>query len=177
MTTSPTDIESELSFAYLKAIAARAGYECVQATRIADNKGIDATITGCGDFGKDAFSQATILIQLKSTFEKLETTKSHIKYDLKIKTYDDSRVDSENSMYVVLLLLPRDKGKWLTSTRSLLSLRTCAYWFSNRGAPPISNVSTRRVLIPKRNRLTVKQLEMLLIKSAKSERVPHVNSV
>lgn len=177
MTTNPIDIESELSFAYLKAIAARAGCDCTQTTRLSDNKGIDAIVSFSGDFGPNQFSQVTIHFQLKSTYTTLDTTKTHIKYDLREKAYNDSREYTENARYVLLLILPNDEKKWLTSTKSLLTLRTCAYWFSNYKAPALDGTKGKRVLIPKRNRFTVQALKKLLQKSAKEERVPHVATV
>lgn len=47
---SPRNIESELSYAYLHAVAASAGVDCGIATRHEDNAGVDARLTGWGPF-------------------------------------------------------------------------------------------------------------------------------
>jgi hypothetical protein len=47
------DIKSELSYAYLHAVASRAGCECQVAGRHSDNQGIDAVVIGSGDFGPE----------------------------------------------------------------------------------------------------------------------------
>jgi len=43
---SSLDIESELSYAYIHAVAAHAGMECCITGHHSDNRGIDARITG-----------------------------------------------------------------------------------------------------------------------------------
>ncbi|CAK0768443.1 hypothetical protein CCP3SC1AL1_4480001 [Gammaproteobacteria bacterium] len=45
---SSNDIESELSYAYLHAVAAKAGVGCKIGSRHDDNAGIDAVLTGWG---------------------------------------------------------------------------------------------------------------------------------
>lgn len=47
------DIESELSYAYLHAVAAHVWAGCQVASRSYDGNGIDAMITGWGPFGME----------------------------------------------------------------------------------------------------------------------------
>lgn len=48
------EIESELSYAYLHAVAAKAGMGCEVSGRHSDKQGIDATVTASGNFGPNA---------------------------------------------------------------------------------------------------------------------------
>ena len=52
---SPQNIESELSYAYLHAIAAHSGFGCKIGTRHDDNAGVDAILTGWGPFENGGF--------------------------------------------------------------------------------------------------------------------------
>lgn len=62
------EIESELSYAYLHAVAAKAGMGCEVSGRHSDNLGIDATITAHDTFGPDAIlTDVSLHIQLKAT--------------------------------------------------------------------------------------------------------------
>ena len=44
-----TDVESELSYAYLHAVVANAGYECALSGRHSDNAGVDLVFTRVAD--------------------------------------------------------------------------------------------------------------------------------
>ena len=63
------DTESELSVAYLQAIAARNRFSCTIATRTMDNNGIDATLHGMDDFG-GSLTEITLHVQLKATIKE-----------------------------------------------------------------------------------------------------------
>src|SRR5205807_3879171 len=65
------DVEAELSYAYLHAVAAKAGMACQCSTRLADNAGIDATIHAVDDFGPNAvLTDISLHIQLKATSQQ-----------------------------------------------------------------------------------------------------------
>lgn len=54
---TPENIESELSYAYLHAVAARAGVGCKVSNRHDDNAGVDAELTGWGPFPDGGYRQ------------------------------------------------------------------------------------------------------------------------
>jgi hypothetical protein len=65
---SPNDIESELSYAYLHAVAAKAGVGCKVGSRHDDNAGIDAELTGWGPFPGGGYrEEIDIKVQIKAT--------------------------------------------------------------------------------------------------------------
>jgi len=65
------DREAELSYAYLHAVAAKAGVACMDANRAHDNAGIDATLHLVKDFGPQALlSEISLHVQLKATIKK-----------------------------------------------------------------------------------------------------------
>lgn len=66
MLLSQQDIESELSYAYLHAVASRAGFECHLTGRYSDRAGIDALLRVKERFGPGSLlTDFTIEIQLK----------------------------------------------------------------------------------------------------------------
>jgi hypothetical protein len=66
MPLTANNIESELSYAYLHAVAARAGMECAPSGRHSDGAGIDARIHALGFFG-GPITDITVEVQLKAT--------------------------------------------------------------------------------------------------------------
>ena len=67
-TLSVENIESELSYAYLHAVAPRAGVCCEAAGRHEDNAGVVARLVGWGPFPNGGWRQEVDLkIQLKAT--------------------------------------------------------------------------------------------------------------
>ncbi|MDD4915191.1 MAG: DUF4365 domain-containing protein [Methylococcales bacterium] len=67
---SNNDIESELSYAYLHAVASKAGVGCKLGSRHDDNPGIDAELTGWGPFSGYR-QEIDIKVQLKATAKPL----------------------------------------------------------------------------------------------------------
>lgn len=64
---SPPNIESELSYAYLHAVASKAGMACSGGNRHEDNNGIDATLTAWGPFNNGGYlTEVDIKVQLKA---------------------------------------------------------------------------------------------------------------
>ncbi len=72
MSLATNDIESELSYAYLHAIAAKAGCECQVTLRHSDGQGVDARLFVDEDFGPGTLqSRFTVEVQLKATSSTL----------------------------------------------------------------------------------------------------------
>jgi hypothetical protein len=64
---SANNVESELSYAYLHAVASAAGAACSVTTRHEDNSGVDAKIVGWGPFPNGGYRhEVNLKVQLKA---------------------------------------------------------------------------------------------------------------
>ncbi|QYG04812.1 DUF4365 domain-containing protein [Janthinobacterium sp. PAMC25594] len=162
---SDQNVESELSYAYLHAVAAHAGASCSSSGRHMDNAGVDATITGWGPFPDGGYRQeVSINIQLKATIKVPAEVGSSFSYSLDgISRYDDLRTDAMAlPRILVVLFLPKTRDKWITHADDALSLHKCAYWVSLRGAQPSTNATSQVVYLPKSQRFDVAGLSVLM---------------
>ncbi len=177
MPLSENDVKSELSYAYLHAVAAPAGCECAQGGRHSDNLGIDARLTAAGDFAPaPAHTVFDVYIQLKATSQKLAVVKGRFSYRLEKAQYNKMRLTTVNNQWLlVLLLLPGPAAEWLKTSPQALTLKKCAYWVSLRGAPdpPTGPDDKLTIHIPKRNRFTVDALKKLLVKCSQEQWVTY----
>jgi hypothetical protein len=158
------DIEAELSYAYLHAVAAIAGAACSISGRLSDNRGIDAQLTAWGPFPNGGERhEVDLKIQLKATVSIPTDLGTHFSYTLKdIGHYDDlRRAAYAVPRVLVVLFLPASKMDWLASTADVLSLKKCAYWVSLVGAPTTANKSCNTVYLPKTQMLTPDSLKSL----------------
>ncbi len=149
------EIESELSYAYVHAVAAHAGMECESSGRHSDNHGVDAKLNAwLPDAAPGELCEVPISLQLKATVATPVDKGSHWSYFLRgIDRYDalrDERVTASPRILVVLFL-PQDKTQWLDHSEERLSLMKCAWWVSLKGAPPVSTGSGTTVYLPKSN--------------------------
>jgi hypothetical protein len=131
------DIESEISYAYLHAVASHAGAGCSSANRASDGNGIDAIITGWGPFpGGGYLQEIDIKVQLKATVGIPVQKNAFLSYTLNgISRYNDLRSSSlATHRILVVLFLPPDPSDWLSISENELILKKCAYWVSLRGA-------------------------------------------
>lgn len=152
------DIESELSYAYLHAVASAAGASCTYSTRLSDNRGIDAQLTAWGPFiNGGERTEVDLKIQLKATTSTPSDTGSHLSFSLKdIAHYDDLRRKGAYAVprVLVVLYLPKNKAEWISSTSDVLSLRKSAYWVNLAGAKESNNKNSVTVYLPKSQLLT-----------------------
>jgi len=157
---SSQDKESELSYAYLHAVASSVGAACQQTTRTRDNLGIDATLSLVHDFGARAvFTDLGLNVQLKATTKLTATTASGTAYPLDIDEYDRLRQPTHLSpRLLVVLFLPADEREWLDVSVESLVIQRCAYWLSLQGAPESLNKTNRTVYFPPEHALTTEGL-------------------
>lgn len=150
-TTPDNDIKSELSYAYLHAVASMIGASVKEANRLDDNKGIDATITYRGPFDEQAIHpEIDLKIQLKATSQALTDLGTHLSFTLPKKNqYDDLR-DTRlmTPRILVVMVLPEDKAEWLSESETELAIKKCAYWVSLRNAEESASAS-KTVYLPK----------------------------
>jgi hypothetical protein len=163
MLLTQQNIESELSYAYLHAVASRAGFECTVAGRHSDGAGIDAVLRVKELFGEGSFlTSFTIDVQLKATIAEPSLHNGQYSFPLDVEHYDKLRSTSHAAvLLLVVLFLPADTGEWLTHSEDQLIARRCSYWVSLRGAPPSANTERQTIYIPKVNCLSVDALRSL----------------
>lgn len=155
------DVEANLSYAYLHAVAARAGAVCTPGERDEDNKGIDATVRIFGPFPNATYRNSIMLdVQLKATVETPTDRGTHLSYFVRGKERYEKLCEPCEAVpcLLVVLFLPNDEEQWMAHSPEELILRRCAYWESLRGAPASTNKSGQTVYLPKRQRLTPQSL-------------------
>ncbi len=149
---SPPNIESELSYAYLHAVASHAGMACSVSNRHADNNGVDAIVTAWAPFDNGGYlTEVDIKVQLKATISVPADDGTHLSYFLNgVSRYDDLRAATVDvARILVVLFLPADAADWLAQTEDELALRRCGYWVSLREAAATQNGSGATVKLPK----------------------------
>lgn len=170
----PPNIESELSYAYLHAVASKAGMACRQAGRHEDNNGIDAGLTAWAPFENGGYlEEIDIKVQLKATVRVPSDDGTHLSYFLRgVSRYDDLRADTvQVARILVVLFLPEDIESWLGHTEDQLALRRCGYWVSLRGAGPATAGSGATVYLPKAQIFSPDSLRQLASQLSRGERL------
>lgn len=156
---SENDIEADLSYCYLRAVAAKAGMSCSEASRHLDNAGIDATITAWGSFPPSYKTEVDFKVQLKATVKAPGESSNHWSYFLAgVQRYDDLRSQTSTPRILVVLFLDGKPEEWLKLTPDQMTLKKCAYWCSLRGAPESDNKSGQTIYLPKVNLVTPESL-------------------
>jgi hypothetical protein len=169
---SPPNIESELSYAYLHAVASKAGMACNAGCRQEDNNGIDAKLTAWGPFVNGGYlTEVDIKVQLKATISEPAEKNGKISYFLKgVNRYDDLRAATVNAARILVVwFLPADAREWLKHSPEELALRKVAYWESLRGAPATDNGSGATVYLPQAQVFTPEALQGLAARLSKRE--------
>lgn len=171
------EIESELSYAYLHAVASSVGASVSQVSRHQDNAGVDALLTAWGPFPDGGpFTEVDLKIQLKATVRQPRDNGAGLSYDLKgISRYDALRAKEAYATprILVVLFLPELQDEWLTSTRDSLTLRRCAYWMSVVGAPESENDTSVRLYLPKEQPFDPQNLREIFRKLSRRESLSH----
>jgi hypothetical protein len=172
---SAQNIESELSYAYLHAIASRGGIICEVAGRHSDEAGVDAVLRVKGKLAPDSIlTQFPVEVQLKATKRVRIERDGKYSYSLKVKNYDELRsIHALAPQLLVVLFLPADVGKWLEHSEDCLVTRRCAYWISLRGAGE-TDQDSKTVYIPRVNLLSVDALRTLMTRFSKQEVLDYV---
>lgn len=162
---SSENIESELSYAYLHAVASQAGVACEMAGRHEDNAGVDARLIAWGPFHNGGYrNEVDIKVQLKATIKPPATISDSFAYSLDgISRYDDLRSEAVSTPRIlVVLFLPPSPAEWITHTEDALSLHKCAYWVSLRKARASLNKTAHTVYLPKHQRFDAAGLASLM---------------
>ncbi|HEY9116210.1 MAG TPA: DUF4365 domain-containing protein [Roseivirga sp.] len=150
------NIESELSYAYLHAIASKAGLNCKPDNRHGDNYAVDAIIDHFAPIPDTYVTDVSLRVQLKATTNKGAETETHISYWVDgVAQYDKLRTNAGTPHRIlVVLFLPKDASEWLKCTEDELIMKQAAYWVCLYGAEATTNGTGCTVKLPKVNLLT-----------------------
>ena len=136
--------KAELSFAYLAALAAKAGYTCQRGPQ-PDVDSIDATIRS-GDSMRTQFD-----VQLKATSAP-DRKDDGLHFRLSRKNYDDLTAARMTPLILLVLELPSDEAEWLECSVEHLVMRRCCWWTSLSGSEPM-DAGSKTIVIPTAQRL------------------------
>ncbi|PCJ54815.1 MAG: hypothetical protein COA70_03740 [Planctomycetota bacterium] len=166
-----TDIEEQLSYAFLHAVASKAGMSCEAAGRHQDNHGVDATLTAWGNFPDSYLKEISLSVQLKATIA-VPTEVSDC-YSFKFTGISKYRgmIEARQATPRILavLFLPTDAEDWLTLSADELILKGKAHWTSLVGAPDTNNQTSQTVYLPTSQQLTPESLLKLAAQIAKND--------
>ena len=151
------DQKEGLSLAYVKALAARAGFST--AVPEPDRDSVDVRIMAGGP------RRPALDLQLKATADLAEAQDGFRRFRLRIKNYDDLRVETQTPRLLVVLDLPPEEAQWMTVTTEELVLRRRAYWMSLQGHEEVVRQETVTVRIPEGNVFDVATLQTLMERS------------
>lgn len=171
---TPQEIEAELGYAYLHAVASAAGVACQEARRGLDNAGIDATLHVVRDFGPAAkWTEISLHVQLKATTLGSAREGDRHSYFLRdVCHYDRLRAEvAVPPRILAVLFLPGDRAEWLCLSPDELVLRRAAYWVSLAGAPACENTSGKTVYLPESQLLSPEGLVGIFRRLAHQERL------
>lgn len=161
-------VESELSLAYLHAVAAEASFS-VTVPHI-DSDGVDAIVAGKGYLTPESSRYSPrIEVQLKASFNVATNDTGEIPFVLSGKNYEELRVKTMIPRLLVLFALPVDRLQWLVHEPERLILQKCAYFLNLNGLPARPDVDSPTVYVPIVNMLTPVSLRELMIRASKLE--------
>jgi Domain of unknown function (DUF4365) len=150
--------KEQFSNTYLQAIASVAGYSLYKP--FVDDDSVDWGIAAKGGTGR--IRAPRLELQLKSTSKDV-LGNSSIRYPLKLKNYDDLRMDDfAIPRILVVILIPETIEDWLTQSETETCMKECGYWISLRGMPETQNTTAVTVTIPRTNQFTVIALQSIM---------------
>ena len=131
-TMAPNLIQEQLSWAYVRAVAYRAGWHLHRSE--VDDHGIDGTLEA------RVAGINRVDFQLKAT-TRYDIQGGSIAYDLRVENYNRLIATDDLPRVLILFLMPEDPAQWLSHTVDELCLRQCAFWASLMGLPISRNAS------------------------------------
>jgi hypothetical protein len=174
---SDQNIEAELSYAYLHAVASKAGFSCEYRNRHLDSACVDSTITEDGrKLANDSLlTSFSVDFQLKASYRELPEQNGRLSYPMSIPHYNKLRLEDVASPRLLLVLrLPPNPLEWLQISEDALVAKRCVYWVSLRGAFASANKESQTVYIPRENLLTPDALTNLMARFSRLEVIPYV---
>ncbi len=146
--------KEEFSHAYVKAIAACAGFSWSKPS--VDDDSVDLCLHQRG--GGGTIRSPRLDLQLKCKASELPTD-SDFSYSLKIKNYDDLRDPNvQVPRILVVVLVPDAVDEWLDHGEPQMALRRGGYWHSLRGLGFSANDQAQTVKISRTRQFNVASL-------------------
>ncbi len=150
--------KEQFSNAYLHTITSVAGYSLYKPA--VDDDSVDWGIAATGVMGR--IRAPRLELQLKSTSRDVKDDNA-IRYPLKLKNYNDLRLDDfAIPRILVVVLIPDNLADWLQQSEQELCMRYCGYWVSLLGMLRTQNTTTVTVTIPRTNQFTVATLQSIM---------------
>jgi len=166
---SSTDVQEELSLAYVRAVACHAGFSVEGVTK--DRDGIDLHIHARDLIVPEAaLSSPVLAVQLKAHGVENAPEEPTFPFDVPVKNYNKLCVPrSAIPRVLVVYLMPKQPAEWLNWSEEKLVMRRSAYWHSLRGKPPSTNQEKHRIQIDRANVFNPQSVRALLERVAKEE--------
>jgi len=164
MSLPPSHFSDELATAYVQIVAASAG--CTVSVQRRDY-GVDVTLRQILETEMGYLETGfPVDIQIKSTIS-IEEDADEVRYDLKATNYNKIVARGRRSApyYLALIVFPVSIKDWMRLSPEDLVLRARGFWWSSSD-DQVANSSTRRVRLPKAQRLTEHSLVEMLIEAA-----------
>ena len=150
----------QLSVTYVRAIAAKAGYQVMRPEPDIDS--VDGVLLSSGG------RRPRIDFQAKAT-SRIAPQDGTLRFPLPIKNYNDLRAETITPRILIVFLMPIDDNQWVSQTEDELCVRYCAYWRCLEDQPPTANVDNITVYMPSANVFSVEQLIALMGKVERGE--------
>lgn len=150
-----------LSVAYVYAVAAQAGLSVKHSFH---DYGIDLTLSYVQTLpnGTRMPTGYDLNFQLKATTDSF-FRRDCVVYDLKAKNYNYfAGWLGPSPCFLLLMRLPIESEKRLSISEDVLELRDCCYWHYIAPGEIIENTSSKRIEIPRTNKLTPETLANLM---------------
>lgn len=163
MSLTPQFRQEAMSYAYLHAVATKAGYDIGRAGTY--DVGEDCIIYPVTKTkrGKLIKKSRNLFVQLKASYQyNISKDKNYITYDLDVDTYNRLVENRYDPIILVLYCMPCDEGEWLNICEDCTTLKYCGYWRCLMGDSPSENKSKIRIKIPRANLLTVLSLKEIM---------------
>jgi uncharacterized protein DUF4365 len=152
------DQKKAIGRAYVKAVAAPAGFATYQPS--VDDDSIDLGIAASGTSGFAKRPRVEMQLKCTASDPPEEPTFS---FPLKRKNYDDLRPSAVAiPRILVVMLVPDNLADWLNHTERELAIRRCTYWMSLREMPETTNEKSVTVAIPRTNVFSVDGLRGIM---------------
>ena len=149
--------KEQFSIAYARAVVAVAGFNVYRME--VDEDSIDLGIAATG--AKHLPKRPKLDIQLKCTADDV-IRDDFLHFPLKIKNYNDLRVEALVPHILLVVLVPPEVADWMQQSEEEMVLRRCGYWLSLCGAQVVANTESVTVRLPRAQMFTPASLQLMM---------------